>query len=456
MRRSVRFGVFTAVATLVLVGVATPSSVSAASPPGPHRHASGLLVVTEADLRKDIPPRLRDAYAAYDLLAQSHPRDFGYVHVDKRGRLVLGVATRRGQAVLTSYRAGAVPARSGSATTAAAKQQVALAAAKAAARGASAAVVTEPSDSRDAVEALKHQVTELADDPALADADLWQSQVDAATEHVLIKVARLTDAAAARIVAEFGTERVEVMEAPNPESTDVVGRLHDNHPFYGGARIVGPVGECSDAFSWAITSKVSGMLTAGHCAPDGGDVVTPDEFMGSITSGSRENYSSTGTVYLPGESVYRGDMALIQVTSRKTSSPLAYRGAYDSTSNAYVDSMWSRRAQHGDKYCTGGSFSGEQCDWTVDEVGVDRKISGKWKRNIVTSGGRQGWCNRPGDSGGAVYTVSSNGKIVAKGILNSGGGGGSDYYGGFLDQCTNVFTDIWDAYLGFPGYLKTS
>jgi streptogrisin C len=117
--------------------------------------------------------------------------------------------------------------------------------------------------------------------------------------------------------------------------------------------------------------------------------------------------------------------------------------------------MWSRRAQSGDQYCTGGSFSGEICGWTVDAAGVDRYVSGKWKRSIVVSSSRQGWCIRSGESGGAVYTVNSNGSVAAKGIHSSSSGGGSDFYGGALDPCEEQFTDIWDAYYGFPGTLKT-
>jgi hypothetical protein len=114
---------------------------------------------------------------------------------------------------------------------------------------------------------------------------------------------------------------------PRDVSVDTVGRLADGSPFYGGSRISVPTGSCTDAFSWNITAA--------------------------------------GTVYLPGETVYRGDMALAQITSGKCSSARIYRGAYNSTSSNSVRSMWSRRAQSGDQYRTGGSYSGEICGWTV-------------------------------------------------------------------------------------------
>lgn len=308
---------------------------------------------------------------------------------------------------------------------------------------------------RSATERIKHDVTDLAQQPALADADIWQAEVDRSTGRVIVRMSRLTNAAADAIVAAYGTEDVAVIEEPNPEATDQFGRLSDSSSFWGGARIGVPSGSCTDAFSWNISSTVSGMLTAGHCIPNGGSVSTPTGWMGTVASGSRENYSSTGTVYLTGQSTYRGDMALIQVNSDKSSSPFIYRGGYDGTSSGRVTGMMSARSKSGDKYCTGGSYSGEICGWTVDAAGVDRKISDKWKRNIVVSKNRQGWCTRPGDSGGSVYIVNSSGTIQAKGINNSGGGGGSDYYGGALDPCHQQFTDIWDAYYGFPGTIKS-
>ena len=78
--------------------------------------------------------------------------------------------------------------------------------------------------------------------------------------------------------------------------------------------------------------------------------------------------------------------------------------------------------------------------------------NGEIGRNEVRSRNKQGWCTRPGDSGGSIFTASSSG-VTAKGVHNGGGGGGSDYYGGLFDQCHETFTDIWDIYYGLPGYL---
>jgi hypothetical protein len=59
------------------------------------------------------------------------------------------------------------------------------------------------------------------------------------------------------------------------------------------------------------------MFSAGHCAPNGGNVSTLREHLGYVTSGSRENDSPSGTTLLPGDSTYRGDISLIEVASGK-------------------------------------------------------------------------------------------------------------------------------------------
>ena len=97
------------------------------------------------------------------------------------------------------------------------------------------------------------------------------------------------------------------------------------------------------------------------------------------------------------------------------------------------------------------------CGWTVSNVGINHTYSdGEVLRNAVQSSYKQGWCIRPGDSGGPVYTVRSDGKVAAKGLINGAGGGGGDYYGGATDPCIMWFTDIYQAYYAFPGTIQTS
>lgn len=119
--------------------------------------------------------------------------------------------------------------------------------------------------------------------------------------------------------------------------------------------------------------------------------------------------------------------------------------------------MFPRRAARGDLFCTGGSFSGELCGWGIYSVQANLTVNNhgvtEVVRNIVR-GQKEGWCARPGDSGGSVFYLASGG-VTAKGIHDGGGGGGSDNYGGLFDPCDEYHTDIWDIYYDLPGYLKT-
>ena len=175
---------------------------------------------------------------------------------------------------------------------------------------------------------------------------------------------------------------------------------------------------------------------------------TPAQYIGSVTAESEESWNpGTGTVYMTGQFV-----ALI----RASSSVQGY--IYTSCCNgAPVKEMWSRRPQSGDQYCTGGAVSGQVCGWTVDWVAGNYYYtdSGETARN-VTHGTKRQQCQLHGDSGGPVYTVRSDGGISAKGIIS-----GEWIHDSYVDwyelySCENVFTDIWDAYWGLPGWLVTS
>lgn len=446
-----------AVAVVGAIVIAAGVTSAASSPTGEDvafRHPSGLSVVAQ-DREPPIPEKLRDAAGALEALSEANPDDFGYVSADPDGTLRLGVATGTGHTALAAFLQGKAPAPAKAATNEAEQRLDEVARQAREVLGLS---VTEvPGRARSQVEADKDFAIGLSLDPRFADAGVWQTHVERESGRVIISVENLTDVLAQHLVDTYGASNVAVDIAPNPESSNSAGRLADNSPHYGGARIAIGTGNCTDAFAWLIDSSTPGMLTAGHCAPSGdSSVSTPTTTnMGFVTSASRENYSSAGTVYFTGQSTYRGDLALIQNYSTPTSHPYIYRGAYNSASNTHVSGKFSRRAQSGDQYCTGGSYSGEICGWIVDLTQTNRTMStGDIKRNIVISTYKKGWCVRPGDSGGSVFIVSGS-NIVAKGVHNGGGGGGSDYYGGATDPCHEIFTDIWDAYYGLPGDLRT-
>jgi len=300
-------------------------------------------------------------------------------------------------------------------------------------------------------------IFDLQFDKAYRSAGIWRTEISTADGAVVVTVSSLTSDLAEHIVRSYGTEVVHV-RIEKPAESSPASRPHDTNPYYGGALIGTPTGICTAGFPW-VSGSTSMMVTAGHCYPSGGSVKIDGVTLGSVTSGSRENWTNgTGTVYLSGQSTYRGDIGLITYSSGKTTTGRIYRGSSTSSTSAAVGQMWSRTAVNGDQFCTGGSQSGEICGWVVNKVGINFTYStGEVLRHGVETYSRtSGPCVRPGDSGGPTYTVRSDGKVAAKGIISGAGGGGSDYIAGIFDPCRMWFTDIYDPYYAFPGVLRTS
>jgi hypothetical protein len=70
-----------------------------------------------------------------------------------------------------------------------------------------------------------------------------------------------------------------------------------------------------------------------------------------------------------------------------------------------------------------------------------------WARNVDEGYAGGNTCPTHGDSGSGVYQNRSDGRVTAFGIQS-----GSLP---LIISCHIFFTDIWDAYYGLPGVLKT-
>jgi hypothetical protein len=361
--------------------------------------------------------------------AQKNPKTVGYPYLDRANhRLVLSAVGAAGAAVLRDF-----------------KPRAALPAGATAHRAVTA--------SWQKLEGIKDEAISLGKTVPDAEA-IVQTEPDEQHNRVVITVDRPSDRLLDALAVRYGTTDIAIRVSPKHEKGHDDGRDNDTSPFYGGARINAPAGMCSSGFPW-YSGATSYMVTAGHCAPNGGSVSTPAQSMGSVTASSRENRNpGVGTVYLTGQSTYRGDLALVQMATGRASGTRIFRGGVGSSTSAAIDSMWSRSPANGDQYCTGGRTTGEQCGWVVISVRINYTNSnGEVLRN-VTQGRKQGQCTMGGDSGGPTYTVLSNGNVVAKGIHSGTSGGGSDNWGGALDPCYERFTDIREAYYGFPGLLR--
>lgn len=152
-----------------------------------------------------------------------------------------------------------------------------------------------------------------------------------------------------------------------------------------------------------------------------------------------------------GQTVYRGDLALSSATSV---TGLIFRGGPGSSTTAPVGEMWSRSPVVGDQYCVGGATTGELCGWVVSKTRQNLPYPGDGPNVVLRNGtvGEKvfGQCTAGGDSGAPVFTVRGDGKVAGKGI-HSGSTGNTT--GSSSDPCRAYYTDIREAFYGYPGSL---
>ncbi|HEX8347888.1 MAG TPA: hypothetical protein VF657_24615, partial [Actinoplanes sp.] len=349
-------------------------TMPAAAAPAEERHSSGLVLVGPLDENPaPAPDDLARAHHDAVLYAQKNSRTVGYPYLDRANhRLVLSAVGATGAAVLRDFKPrAALPAGATAHRTVTASWQK--------------------------LEGIKDEAISLG--KAVPDAEaIVQTEPDEEHNRVVITVDRPSDRLLDALAVRYGTTDIAIRVSPKHEKGHDDGRDNDTSPFYGGARINAPAGMCSSGFPW-YSGATSYMVTAGHCAPNGGSVSTPAQSMGSVTASSRENRNpGVGTVYLTGQTTYRGDLALVQMATGRASGTRIFRGGVGSSTSAAIDSMWSRSPANGDQYCTGGRTTGEQCGWVVISVRINYTNSnGEVLRN-VTQGRKQGQCTMGGDS----------------------------------------------------------
>jgi hypothetical protein len=290
--------------------------------------------------------------------------------------------------------------------------------------------------------AVKDEVLE-SDIPGVT--SLYAAYVDAEHNRVVVRASALTEATRTALASRYGADKIAVYLTPGADVRAMYSRDDDANPFYGGATVKTNLGGCTIGFSWTHEGE-SYMLTAGHCTSANTDVRMPRYGSNKVGKVVKDNWNnSTGSVKLSGQSYYSGDLSLVKMNSGWKTDPKMYVGGPNGSTARVVKGVASRSPKRGDKYCTGGTTTGEQCGWKVTQTKVNvRYRDGQLIRN-ATYGQRLGICLEEGDSGGPVYTVS-HGKVVAKGIIS--GGGHYDF------GCTQLFTDIRLAEKALPGIVK--
>ncbi|MFI6536444.1 hypothetical protein ACIBHY_28615 [Nonomuraea sp. NPDC050547] len=109
-----------------------------------------------------------------------------------------------------------------------------------------------------------HRLEEIADEvltltpDVLPDADKVQSStIDPETNRVVVETTAATDALRNALAVRYGTGAVALLVIPDLGLPDATGRQNDTSSgggFYGGARIVTNVGNCTSGFSWRVGS----------------------------------------------------------------------------------------------------------------------------------------------------------------------------------------------------------
>jgi hypothetical protein len=301
------------------------------------------------------------------------------------------------------------------------------------------------------LERLADDLTRL-DPTEFPDSSLvWMTEPDHRNNRIIVTISDPSEPLLKALAARFGTTdlavRIEAMPKSGPTDRD-----HDTPPFYGGASITTPDGGCTAGFAWTASGSGGEMLTAGHCFSGGGYVSYPNYInVGSVASGTEENWSDTyGTRYFPGQTTYRGDVAMIRYPAQN-SNYYVYDGAIHTSTSHKVVGMNVGYLMATDRLYVNGAFGGQR-KGIVQATGqnVLYNVAGPnvWARNVAEiQPEAPGNCPIPGDSGGPAYTRNADGTLVAMGIHS----GRSDFRGG---GCVGWLTDIRDAWYGLPGTLK--
>ncbi|MEU2283568.1 DNRLRE domain-containing protein [Streptomyces sp. NPDC013178] len=342
-------------------------------------------------------------------------------------------------------------------------------------------VTEEVEHSQAELQSITDEVLLLTDEEVPGASQLVTAAVDAENNRVVVEVPAGNDAVADALGKRYGSDTVAVRVAPEVAALrNSAGRYSDATPYKGGAAYE-PVRvysngttsngiRCTTAFPWTHQGKPY-MLSAGHCTTGNGymDGWNPDVTFAFVAYDNWNN--SKGSVKVAGKSYYSGDLVTGEVLDNKYNvSARIYKGGPSGTSTRRIQDRWTTRSKVGQKFCSGGSTTGEVCNWKVTSGKLTIEYSdGTIIKNATRAKKNSGTCDYPGDSGGPVYTVLSNGHIYAKGVISGGmcagwgiGSDGND--DGWNDDkdcsdatdydCEIIFTDIKLAEDALPGLVK--
>ncbi|GAA3664795.1 hypothetical protein GCM10022224_031230 [Nonomuraea antimicrobica] len=301
------------------------------------------------------------------------------------------------------------------------------------------------------LEAISEEVLTLSAEQLPGADALMGTRVWPERNQVIIQASAVTPELRLALAQRYGTQAVSIWlrhnaPRPKPDALAVDSRQSDTGHVNGGSRFTSNGLGCTTGFAWGNSTE-NYMITAGHCMPRNGNGISSI----GILTGTAPNLDSTwadgkGSQKLPGQPTYYGDTARLQILPRDRTASI-FVGDANSEAKRPVGGRWTRRAIVGDAYCVGGATTGQTCNWKVSDLGWKLETDDGAITRWVHRGTRANRCTFSGDSGAPVFTIRSDGYVMAKGI-HHGGVHNPDNTQKQTD-CVEFFTDIWDVNKAF-------
>ncbi|GLZ77941.1 hypothetical protein Afil01_27480 [Actinorhabdospora filicis] len=259
--------------------------------------------------------------------------------------------------------------------------------------------------SRKELQAAREQVL---DRPSLVATSIESVSVPPTGEGLKVRVAQGTALTAAKAPAQlFGVPvTVETVQGSGEDKS----RRRDERPWIGGAALTASYQ--NDA--WTCTSGIPArrnydnrwfLITAAHCYNEGDEIYTGPE------GGGRNHVGRLAYEH----QLY--DAAAIDTSNTGPTLSWVWEGGQDNATDAPIDGY--KYSYYGDWVCQSGFTSGQVCG--IHVLGPDVKWTGSngQKHRGVEGVKDDGIPSRGGDSGGLVWTYTSNGR-QARGLVSWG------------------------------------
>lgn len=224
--------------------------------------------------------------------------------------------------------------------------------------------------------------------------------------------------AATALINDYQKAAGVPVEIGSGQAVDFQTRRNDSSPWQGGGQLHFPGTNlhnvCTSGFSVLTTGGEGRLLTAGHCKLNGENEATT-----RVNDGGGDLIANNGDMqWAPNY-----DSLLIDPPASPATIGKVFGGPWDAgTGNArYQFHVGGSAAPSvGDTVCVSGANTGERCNRTITNTGVEFNCPGTTTNcsGFVYSG--SGVTTTGGDSGAPVYVERADGSVGARGIHSGG------------------------------------